>query len=49
MIIDADPLFADPDGADDVIGTLDDDFRLKPFSPCIDAGLNGALSRILPI
>ncbi len=40
--IDADPLFVDPDGADDVTGTLDDDFRLNEGSPCIDAGDNAA-------
>jgi hypothetical protein len=35
--IDADPLFVDPDGPDDIPKTLDDDFRLSPGSPCIDA------------
>jgi hypothetical protein len=39
--IDADPLFVDVDGPDDIIGTLDDDVRLLPGSPCIDAGSNG--------
>ncbi len=33
-----DPLFADADGPDDLIGTLDDDLRLSAGSPCIDAG-----------
>jgi parallel beta-helix repeat protein/predicted outer membrane repeat protein len=37
--IDEDPLFADPDGPDDIPGTEDDDLRLAPFSPCIDSGL----------
>lgn len=36
--IDADPLFADVDGPDNQPGTVDDDFRLSPDSPCIDAG-----------
>jgi len=33
-----DPLFVDPDGADDVMGTEDDDLRLSPDSPAINAG-----------
>lgn len=37
------PLFADPDGADNTIGTIDDDLRLTDGSPCIDAGDNGAV------
>ena len=41
--INADPNFVDPNGADDVLGTTDDDFRLTLFSPAIDAGLNQAL------
>ncbi|MGB2808568.1 MAG: right-handed parallel beta-helix repeat-containing protein, partial [Sedimentisphaerales bacterium] len=32
------PLFVDADGADDVIGTEDDDVHLLEDSPCIDAG-----------
>lgn len=32
--------FVDPDGADNVVGTPDDDLRLKPDAPCIDAGSN---------
>ena len=36
--IDADPLFVDADGADDVVGTDDDDLRLSDGSPCIEAG-----------
>jgi len=39
----ADPNFVDPNGADDVLGTIDDDFRLTLISPAIDAGLNQAL------
>ena len=41
--IDADPLFVDADGADDVSGTEDDNLRLLPGSPCIDAGDNSAI------
>lgn len=41
--IDADPLFADPTGTDGVAGTDDDDVRLLPGSPCIDAGDNGVV------
>ncbi len=36
--IDVDPMFVDPNGADGVIGTEDDDLRLQPSSPCIDTG-----------
>ena len=35
---DADPRFVDPDGIDDIPGTEDDNLRLLPDSPCIDAG-----------
>jgi predicted outer membrane repeat protein len=41
--IDAAPLFVDTDGADNVIGTEDDNLRLLPDSPCIDAGENSAI------
>jgi hypothetical protein len=41
--IDADPLFVDADGADNVTGTEDDDLHLLPDSPCIDAGENSAI------
>ena len=37
-VIDADPQFVDPDGADGIPGTLDDDVRLAAGSPGIDAG-----------
>lgn len=40
---DADPMFVDPDGLDDIPGTLDDDYRLLPGSPAIDAGTNAAV------
>jgi len=33
-----DPMFVDPDGPDDVLGTADDDLRLQPDSPAINAG-----------
>ena len=38
-----DPKFADPDGRDNVAGNLDDDLRIGPDSPCIDAGANAAV------
>jgi hypothetical protein len=41
--VDADPRFADADGADNTVGTLDDDLRLGSDSPAIDAGNNGAV------
>ncbi|MHC4572904.1 MAG: hypothetical protein ACYS76_02035 [Planctomycetota bacterium] len=41
--INADPLFVDADGPDDTYGTPDDDLRLQPGSPCIDAGDNTAV------
>jgi len=36
--IDADPLFADPNGPDNIPGNEDDDLRLAPLSSCVDAG-----------
>ena len=39
----ADPMFVDGDGPDGVYGTADDDFRLLPGSPCIDAGDNAGV------
>jgi parallel beta-helix repeat protein len=42
--IDAEPLFVDPDGLDDNPDTWEDnDYRLAPGSPCIDAGDNQAV------
>jgi predicted outer membrane repeat protein len=38
--INADPLFVDVDGDDNVLGTADDNLRLSLGSPCIDAGAN---------
>lgn len=34
----SDPRFVDVDGADNVPATEDDDFRILPVSPCLDAG-----------
>ena len=39
-----DPQFVDGDGPDNVAGTADDNFRLLPGSPCIDAGFDAPLS-----
>ena len=41
--IEADPLFADDDGADNTPGTEDDNLRLSAGSPCIDAADNAAV------
>jgi predicted outer membrane repeat protein len=41
--IDVDPCFVDADGADDTVGTEDDNLRLTNGSPCIDAGDNTAV------
>jgi hypothetical protein len=44
--IDADPLFVDPDGPDDDPDTWEDnDYRLGPGSPCIDAANNDVVPR----
>ncbi len=40
QILDADPLFVDADGADNIAGTPDDDLRLQASSPAIDSGNN---------
>ena len=43
-IIDADPLYVDPDGPDDHPNTYaDNDYRLQSGSPCIDSGNSYAL------
>ncbi len=42
-IVNADPLFVDPLGPDGIPGTEDDDLRLRPGSPAIDAGDTTAL------
>jgi len=36
--IDANPLFMDPDGADGILGNLDDDLRIQDHSPCVNSG-----------
>jgi parallel beta-helix repeat protein len=41
--IKTDPLFVDADGADNIVGTEDDDLRLSLGSPCIGAGDNSAV------
>ncbi len=41
--LDADPLFVDADGADNVPGTGDDNLRLRGGSPAINAGSNAAV------
>ena len=41
--IDADPIFVDADGPDNIIGTEDDNLRLSADSNCIDAGDNDAV------
>ena len=40
--IDSNPGFLNADGADNIAGTPDDDLRISRFSPCTDAGDNGA-------
>lgn len=42
--IDLDPLFVEPNGVDGIVGTQDDNLHLRPWSPCIDAGDNTAIS-----
>jgi predicted outer membrane repeat protein len=44
-----DPLFVDPYGADGILGTEDDDFRLAPDSPAIDSGTNETFFPLLPM
>jgi hypothetical protein len=39
-LLNADPLFQDPDGLDNLPGTLDDDLRLKYVSPAVNSGNN---------
>lgn len=39
-----DPMFIDPDGSDDILGTSDDNLQLMPGSPAIDRGDNTAIS-----
>ncbi len=37
------PLPADPDGLGNITGTDDDNLKIRPGSPCIDAGDNSML------
>jgi hypothetical protein len=41
--IDLDPRFMDADGVDNQLGTADDNLRLLPDSPCVNAGSNTAV------
>jgi hypothetical protein len=41
--INADPLFVDANGPDNIFGTADDNLRLLPDSPCIDTADNSAV------
>jgi len=41
--INANPLFVDADGPDNIVGTLDDNLRLQSGSPSIDTGNNAAV------
>jgi len=41
--IDQDPLLVDPGGVDGIVGNEDDNLRLLPGSPCVDAGDNSAV------
>ena len=46
-VISGDPLFADRDGVDNSLGSVDDNFQLQLGSPCIDAGSDvSGLSRL---
>ena len=40
--VDAEPMFLDADGIDNMAGTLDDDLSLQPGSPAVDMGDNAA-------
>lgn len=41
--LDADPLFNDPDGADNFLGSMDDDLSLQTNSAAVDMGDNSAV------
>ncbi len=41
------PMLVDADGADNIPGTEDDDFRLLPGSVCLDTGDNSALNGLV--
>jgi hypothetical protein len=44
-----DPRFVDADGPDNILGTLDDDFRLTTASPYIDAGDNALMPALFTL
>ena len=46
--VDANPMFMDANGLDEVLCTEDDNLRLFGGSPCIDAGDNSAVTPSLP-
>ncbi|UCE59113.1 MAG: hypothetical protein JSU63_16915 [Phycisphaerales bacterium] len=46
--INDDPFFRDADGSDGILGTENDDLRLSPGSPCIDAGKPGFVPDVVP-
>jgi hypothetical protein len=41
-----DPRFVDPDGVDNLLGTLDDQLRLLVGSPCVDSGSNAGFTGV---
>jgi len=41
--IDANPMYVDADGADNTVGTADDDLRLFSMSPSVDSGNNALI------
>ena len=45
--LNSDPLFLDPDGIDDVIGTADDNPQFAPASPALETGNNNVVNRLL--
>lgn len=45
--INANPLFVDANGPDNIPGTEDDNLRLSPGSPCIDTASNTAVPAVL--
>lgn len=46
--INYDPIFVDEDGADNIIGSSDDDLHLNNGSPCIDSGDDSAFPTFMP-
>ncbi|MCA9284127.1 MAG: right-handed parallel beta-helix repeat-containing protein [Phycisphaerales bacterium] len=43
------PDFVDAGGADDILGTADDDVRLAEGSPCVDAGLDALIDGLADV